>query len=133
MTFKNKLTVPLDEGRAVDDFGKSFIFSVLTSSQRSWSSVSWRSRQWRYFGNWLNGQIQRMVISGMKSSQGAVNRGLSLLSMLGQILFNVFCNDLDDVAEFTLSNFADNAKLRGVADTSESHAATERDLEKLEK
>lgn len=59
--------------------------------------------------------------------------GSNLLSMLGQILFNIFCNDLDDVAEFTLSNFADNAKLRGVADTSESHAATERDLEKLEK
>lgn len=55
------------------------------------------------------------------------------MSMLGQILFNVFCNDLDDVVEFTLSNFADNEKLRGVADTSESHAATERDLEKLEK
>lgn len=69
----------------------------------------------------------------MKSTQGPVTRGVSQLSMLGQILFNIFCSNLDDVAEFTLSKFADNAKMRGVADTPEIHAATERNLEKLEK
>lgn len=95
--------------------------------------MSWMSRQWRYIGKCLHVQIQRVVTSGMKFSQGAVTRGISQLSRLGQILFNVFCNDLDDVAEFILSSFADNAKLRRVADTSESHCATERDLEKLEK
>lgn len=79
----------------------------------------------------MKGGIQRDF--SMKSSQGEVTRSISQLSMLGQILFNVFCNDLDDVAEFILSNSADNAKLRRVADTPESHCATERDLEKLEK
>lgn len=62
---------------------------------------------------------------------GGSSRGVAQVSMLGQILFNIFCNDPDDVAEFTFISFADNAKLRGVADTPESHAATERDLEKL--
>lgn len=67
----------------------------------------------------------------MKSTQGPVTRGVCQLSMLGQILFNIFCNALDDMAEFTLSNFAGNAKLRGVADTPEIHVATERNLEEL--
>ena len=48
-------------------------------------------------------------------------------------MFNISINDLDDGAECTLSKFPDDVKLGRVADTSEVHAAIQRDLNRLEK
>uniref|UniRef100_A0A8B9Z9C6 RING-type E3 ubiquitin transferase n=1 Tax=Buteo japonicus TaxID=224669 RepID=A0A8B9Z9C6_9AVES len=52
----------------------------------------------------------------MKSSWKLVTSSVSQGSILGAIFFNIFIKELDDEAERSLSKFADNMKLGGVAD-----------------
>lgn len=47
-------------------------------------------------------------------------------------LFNIFTNDLDAEAEWTISKFAKDTKLGGAADFLEGQGALLRDLDSLE-
>lgn len=53
--------------------------------------------------------------------------------VLDPILFNVSNYDLDDSIESTLSKFANNMNLGGVADAPEGCAAIQQDLDSLER
>ena len=55
------------------------------------------------------------MVSSTQSSWRAITSGVSLRSVLGLVLFNIFKSDVDKRVEFTHSRFADDTKLEGCA------------------
>ena len=86
----------------------------------------------RLVGNWSTGRAQKVLISGAESSWRPVTTGVPWGLLLNLVLFNIFVSDLDEGIESTLSEFAEDTELGGVADTLEGFATIQPDLDRLE-
>ena len=128
------VTALIDKGRATDviylDMCKAFnmvlhhnfIYKLERYTFEGWT-IWWMK-------SWLDACSHKTVANGSTFSWRQVMSGVSLGSVLGQVLFNNLISDIDSGMEGTLSNFADDIKLCGIT---EGRDTIQRDLDRLKK
>ncbi|CAM5144062.1 unnamed protein product [Eretmochelys imbricata] len=133
IAFYNEITGSVDEGKAVDvlflDFSKAFdtlSHSILARKLKKYGLDEWT--MW-WMEKLLDHRAQQVLINGSISSWQPVSSGVPQGSVLGQVLFNSFINDLEDGVDCNLSKFADDTKRGAEVDTLKGRDRIQRDLD----
>ena len=117
LEFLDKVTKVVDEGKPLDviflDFAKAFDKVPIKRLLKNLYAHGIRGKLLKWIADWLTNRTQRVALNGQFSSWINVLSGVPQGSVLGQLLFLIYINDINKAAESLdiIRKFSDDTKV----------------------